>query len=341
MTPAAAVVATSTLRSGRSEAKRDPGAPDLSDRRSRARALGQKLGELIDDPEELTRGSRRALAELADAPYRRGLGLVAPGLEAAFGVRGPLMAALVAGMNPAIRRARPAEALWVAEHLSRTKELELRLLALPFLRRSLADDPERTWQLVRRLSHRATEWISVDSLASVVSEGILREPYRWAEIEQLVYAASPWERRLVGSTIATLRFTARRLLDRAVLVRPIGPDEVHRGLAVIGGLMGDADPNVRKALSWALRELAVVDRVQVTEFIEAETTSAGATADGNRAWVLRDALVRLEPRKARAIRARLSGIRMRPHAVSTSAASAVAAGFGNLPDPGSMREPPL
>lgn len=315
--------------------------PDLAVRRTRARVLGKELGGLIDDPDALTERLRGALTELADEPYRAGLHLVAPGLEAAFGVRSPLAAALVAGMTPAIRQARPAEALWVAELLSRTDELELRLMALPFLRRSLPDDPERTWQLVRRLSRRATEWISVDSLASVVAEGILREQYRWAEIEQLVYAASPWERRLVGSTIATMRFVAGRLLRRGVLARSLGAPEVGRGLAVIGSLIGDEDPNVRKALSWALRELAVVDRSQVTAFIERETATAVATNDGNRAWVVRDALVKVEPRTASDIRARLSGIRVRPHAASTSTASGIAGRFGRVPDPRAMREPPL
>ena len=44
----------------------------------------------------------------------------------------------------------------------------------------------------------------------VSPRGIAREPYRWAELEQLVYSPSRWERRLVGSTIATMTHAGRR-----------------------------------------------------------------------------------------------------------------------------------
>jgi len=307
----------------------------------RARELGRGLGALLDDPEALTAALRVALAELADEAYRRELLRVAPGIQGALGVRSPLIGALIAGLRPVLRRARPAEALWIAERLSREDGMELRQVALPFLRRSLPDDPERTWQLMRRLGRRAADWISVDSLAYLVAEGILREPFRWAEIEQLVYAESPWERRLAAASVAVLRSTARDLAARGAIPGRLGPDEVRRGLLVVERLVGDADPSVRKALSWALRELASVDRAQVTAFVSAETERAAAERDGNRAWVLRDTLAKLEPRDAEAIRNRLSGIRRTSSGASTSTAAAIAGRFGRLPDPGTLPEPPL
>ena len=45
---------------------------------------------------------------------------------------------------------------------------------------------------MRRMARAAHDWISVDSLADVFARGILAEPFRWAEIEQLVYSASEW-----------------------------------------------------------------------------------------------------------------------------------------------------
>ena len=314
---------------------------DLDARRVRARELGREVGALLDDPDALTAALRGAMTELADEPYRRGLLRVAPGMQGALGVRNPLIGALVAGLRPALRRARPAEALWVAERLSRENEIELRQVALAFLRRSLPDDPERTWQLIRRAGRRATDWIAVDSLASLVAEGILREPYRWAEIEQLVYAESPWERRLAAATVAVLRSTARDLAARGAIPGRLGPAEVQRGLAVLGSLIGDADPNVRKALSWALRELAPVDRGQVRAFVLAETERAASERDGNRAWVLRDAVAKLEPGDADAVRHRLIGIRRTADGGSTSIAAAMAGQFGRLPDPRDLPEPPL
>ena len=63
---------------------------------------------------------------------------------------------------------------------------------------------------MRRLGRATADWISVDSLAHLYAQGILLERVRWAEIEQLVFSTNEWERRLVGSTIATIPFELPR-----------------------------------------------------------------------------------------------------------------------------------
>ena len=341
MTPSATALAPAQAKATVLPRGAASATPDLEARRQRARELGRALEAVLDDADGLASQLRTALVELSDEPYRLGLQRVAPGIRDVIGVRNPLIGALLGGLRPALRRARPAEALFIAERLSRADELELRQVSLAFLRRSLADDPERTWQLMRRLGRRAADWISVDSLAGLFAEGILREPFRWAEIEQLVYAESAWERRLAAATVAVLRSTARELVARGVIAQRLGPADASRGLDVLGSLLGDADANVRKALSWALREMAAVDRAQVTAFVSAQADRAAAERDGNRAWVIRDALTKLDPRDARSIRERLAGIRRTRGGPSTSTAATVAGRFGRLPDPRSLPEPPL
>ena len=129
----------------------------------------------------------------------------------------------------------------------------------------MKDEPERTWQLLRRGSREAGDWITVDTLAHPFGTRHPAEPYRWAELEQLVFSPSRWERRLVGSTIATMPFVDRR--------RGREPDVADHGLGLIGDLIGDAEPDVQKALAWALRSLTVVDQAAVAAFVtdEAET----------------------------------------------------------------------
>jgi 3-methyladenine DNA glycosylase AlkD len=201
------------------------------------------------------------------------------------------------------------------------------------LERLVDDDTERAWQLIRRASRDAGDWITVDSLAHPVGKGVLHEAYRWAELEQLVFSPSRWERRLVGSTIATMPFVDRH--------RGRTPDVATHGLGLIGELIGDAEPDVQKALAWALRSLAAVDRPATTAFLDAESETAAAAGDGHRAWVIRDALPKLDPQDADRIRARLEGIRRRSDAPSTSRAAEIAARFddGLLGRP--MPEPPL
>jgi hypothetical protein len=105
--------------------------------------------------------------------------------------------------------------------------------------------------------------------------------------------------------------------------------------------MGDAEPEVQKALSWAYRSIAQIDRAATTAALEAETGRAVATGDGHRAWVIRDSLSKLDPAVADQLRQRLGGIRKRPGAGSTSVAAETSARFGELPDPAVHPEPPL
>jgi 3-methyladenine DNA glycosylase AlkD len=162
----------------------------------------------------------------------------------------------------------------------------------------------------------------VDSLAHVAGRGILAEPYRWAELEQLVYSPSRWERRLAGSTIATIPF-----VDRSA---GRTPEVARRGLAIVRDLVGDAEPDVQKALSWALRSLSLVDAAATIAFLRDEAACAARTDDGHRAWVIRDALEKLPSQPAGELRATVAGIRKRPGAPSTSRAVETAAGFVGL-----------
>lgn len=284
-----------------------------------ARDLGRRLADEVDGPAGFVAAIRDGLATLADPAYLAGQRLVAPGIGALLGVRLPLLEAVYRALAREMRGVRSARLLPVAEALARDPLRELRWFACWLLGRILPDDPERAWQVLRRLAAEADDWISVDTLAATIGPAILREPYRWAELEQLVYSPSRWERRLVGSTVATIPF-ASRVTGRT-------PDVAARGLALVGLLVGDSEPDVQKALSWALRSLAAVDPVAVTAFCRREGAWAATTADGARARVVRDALAKLAPTDALELRTLLAGVRRTPAAANTSAAAAIAADF--------------
>ena len=294
----------------------------VAERTPAALALGRKAGDLVNDPRALATTIREGLERLADPDYLDGQRRVAPGIGPILGVRQPLLAAVSRGIRSATRRDRSATVLDAADALLRDETLELHWLAYDLLERTIADEPERTWQRVRAESARAGDWITVDSLAHVTARGILAESYRWAELEQLVYSPSRWERRLVGSTIATIPHLDRRTDG--------GPDTAARALQILGDLIGDADPDVQKALSWALRSVSVVDREATLAFLRHEAETARATDDGHRAWVVRDGLEKLPPADADALRQEVDGIRKRPGAPSTSRAAATATAFNSL-----------
>ena len=220
-------------------------------RKAEAEALGTDLAELTQDPDAFAAALRRGLVALADPEYLEGQQRVAPGIGPVHGVRWPLMAAVARGFRQATKGDPATPLLFVADRLFREPELEPRWFAFGLLERTLTAETERTWQLLRRAAREAGDWITVDSLAHPYGKGIAAEPYRWAELEQLVYSPSRWERRLIGSTIATMTHVDRR--------RGRDPEVAAHALPLLAQLMGDAEPDVQKALSWAYRSLTVVD----------------------------------------------------------------------------------
>ncbi|MBA2720732.1 MAG: DNA alkylation repair protein [Chloroflexi bacterium] len=285
-----------------------------------AENLGRRLADDVGDPDAFAAHLRQGLARLADPAYLAGQRRVAPGIGQIHGVRWPLIEGVKRGFRGATRGERTSSWLFLVDRLLGEPELEARWVAFGLLERLVVDDTERAWQLLRRAARDASDWITVDSLAHPVGTGVLNEAYRWAELEQLVYSPSRWERRLVGSTIATIPFIEHR--------RGRLPEVAGHGLGLIRELIGDAEPDVQKALAWALRSMALVDRAATTRFLDHESTIAAENEDGQRAWVIRDAMLKLDPADAARIRTRLGGVRRRPGAPPTSRASETASRFG-------------
>ena len=301
------------------------GAAFAAAHRDAATALGHRLADLVDDPEVFTETLAGGLAGLTDPAYRAMVEAVSPEISADYAVRGPLREAVARPVRAALRHGSSSSALYLAQRLAASGQRDLRLYALPCLRRSLPEDPERSWQLLRSMAAGAEDWIEVDSLAEVWAVAILAEAFRWAELEQLVYSARTFERRLVGATLATLphRVPAARR-------RELRDGLSHRSMDLLGMLMGDAEEMVQKALSWAIRNWSRFDPQAVAAFLEAETETAVRDGDGARAWVIRDSLSHQPAELAQQLRTRLTGLRRDRQAPSTSLAASRSAGFTAL-----------
>ena len=309
----------------------------VAEHRATATALGRTLADLVTEPDRFVASLERGFRRLADPSYRDAQTWVVPGAVGVIGVRGPLVQAVERPITRALREASPAVSIYLADGCSHHDAFEVRLFALVPLRRSLRDDPERSWQIVRRLARQASDWVSVDSLADVVARGLLLEPFRWAEIELLVYSPYRWERRLVAATLAELPFRLSAAERADLRARP--------ALSILGTMIGEADPDVQKALSWALRSWREVDPEGVSTFLRHEAGTAVATDDGGRAWVVRDALTgrSADAGLAAELKPRLAGIRRRRGAPDTSLAHATASAFfvHAMPDPLDIAEAPL
>ena len=276
-------------------------------------------------PTALTRG----LAALADPEYLDGQQRVAPGHR-----RRPRRPLAAPGRRPARlpqrdpKGDRPTPLLFIADRLFHETRARGRA-GSPSASSSgpWPIETERTWQLLRRAAREAGDWITVDSLAHPYGKGIAAEPYRWAELEQLVYSPSRWERRLVGSTIATMTH-----VDRRARPRPRGRRATPCRSSA--SLMGDAEPDVQKALVVGLpladaSSTARRPRPPSATRPNAPPATTTATAPGSSA-TRSPSSTRPSPTS---FAARLAGIRKRAGAPATSAAAETAARFGGLPDP--------
>jgi 3-methyladenine DNA glycosylase AlkD len=287
-----------------------------------AAELGRRLSDLIDEPAAFLGLLRAGLEDLADAEHRALVERLSPGTPARYIVRAPLAEAIRRPLEQALQEGSSIPALQLAQHLAGAEERDLRLFALPCLRRSLHEDPEQTWQLLRRMGRVAGDWVEVDSLADLWARGILAERFRWAELEQLLYSQRTFERRLVGATLATIPHRLPRARRDE-----LRPQAVTRALEMIRLLMGDAEVMVQRSLSWAIREWSRVDALATAELLRAETAIAVERRDGARAWVVRDALSNQPAALARSLRRELAGIRRDRRQASTSIAAGHAAGF--------------
>jgi 3-methyladenine DNA glycosylase AlkD len=299
----------------------------------RAVGLGRGLADHVTDTEAFVHAVVAAFDALADPVYRDEQARVAPGIGPVHGVRLPLLTAVRKSFERATRRDSSTSMLLLADRLLRAPTMEPRWFAIGLMDRTLRAEPERTWQLLRRAGREASDWITVDTLAHPFARGILREPYRWAELEQLVISPHRWERRLVGSTIATMPFADRKVGRQ--------PDVATRGLQVLGTLIGDAEPDVQRALAWAYRSMAAIDPAATTAALAAEAELAARSHDGLRAWVIRDAAPKLPPADAARIRALVEGLRRKPGVEPTSRAAELAHRFEGMGLGRPMPEPPL
>ncbi len=298
----------------------------------RAEALGRSLARDTGNPDALARVLDRGLATLADPAYLAGQRLVAPGIGPLHGVRRPLLDAIDHAFAHATDDTSTDLLLRVAARLVRDERQEPRWLAMGLLERTIGRDPERSWQLIRLAAREAGDWIAVDTLARPVAIGILNEPFRWAELEQLAFSPSRWERRLIGSAVATIPHVGQAGRQAAI---------ARHSLPLLAQLMGDAEPDVQKAIGWAYRSLLRVDALAVEAALRTEATIAAQWQDGHRAWVIRDTLAKLPPTAAAELRAGLTGLRRRAGTPATSSAARTAAAFGVLPDPAAHPQPPL
>ena len=228
-------------------------------------------------------GPRRWLS-FADPVYPGGLPrIVVPGLGPTHGVRWPLLAAVLARLPGRDAVVSDRHRSWSSQTACSTSRCSRRAGSRSGCSsaRSRAS-PSGPGSSCAARPREAHDWTTVDTLAHAFGRGILTEPFRWAELEQLVFSPSRWERRLVASTIATIPLVERpRAASRTI---------VARGLEILGISSAMPNPMFRKRWPGRPRSMANRSRRATLARLRAERRApipTTATAPGSSATLCR------------------------------------------------------
>ena len=193
---------------------------------------------------------------------------VAPGIGPVLGVRQPLLHAV--SRRPARRdppRPHRRALLDVAGHLVREPPLELHWLAFGLLERTIAERPGAHLAARagggpdgRELDHAWTPLRTSRRAGSSPSRTAGRS-----------WSSSSTRRRAGSAASPAPPSPPSRTRTGPPAAPPRSPAAASR---IVGDLIGDPEPDVQKALSWALRSLAVVDLPATAAFLRAEARTA-------------------------------------------------------------------
>ena len=198
------------------------------------------------------------------------------------------MSAVTRGFKAATRRDPLGPLLFVADRLLRDDHLEPRWFAFGLLERTLATETEQTWQLLRRAAREAEDWITVDDLAHPYARGIQDEPYRWAELELLVYSPS---------TLGTPpgRLDHRHDDPRCPRQTPRTDDRGDRPADPRRSSSATPSRTSRRRSPGRIARSPASTATPRPPRSGPRPSVAVPTDDGHRAWVIRDALVQARP----------------------------------------------
>ncbi len=202
---------------------------------------------------------RAQFVQHADAAYRDGNRRVLRTSLEVIGVRAPALAAIARAWQQGHRDTPCEELLGLIESLWSGPSQEERAMALVLLKRFRRCLLGLEWGHFERWRLGVENWGLGDLLATeVLGRWLLADPEaRLTHLEALIGDPDVWSRRL--ALVATVP------LNRARTGRA-RPDLTF---ALVERVKAEREPMIRKAISWALRELAKAEPERVASYIEA------------------------------------------------------------------------
>lgn len=196
---------------------------------------------------------RARLRQLADDVGRAGVERAVPGARA-LGIKVPVLRAQAAALKSSVPPLNLDAACALLERLATSGIREELLVGVFLVGRYGKKLRELEWDRVVSWLNWIDNWETCDQLAMGVAATVLEKDERAAaRLVKLARSKNGWTRRFALATAAALNQRGRALAAPA--------------LAVCAVLEAEQDPNVLKAIGWALREASPVDAAGVERLL--------------------------------------------------------------------------
>ena len=209
--------------------------------------IQRTLGEVLD-----------ALSDLSSEERRKQIRYFAPGSQDVVGVSNPDLKEVIKALREKYRHWDDQHWIKLCKALVACDIFECQVLAYEIIGRNKRLLNALTYKDLMDLWRNLDNWASVDHF-SVGIYGVLwgKGVVTDGHIEELLKSENSWDRR-----VAVVSTVALNLKSRG------GSGDVPRTLAVCEKVVDDREDLIRKALSWALRELSKRDPQSVRNFID-------------------------------------------------------------------------
>lgn len=198
---------------------------------------------------------RNALADVADPAKAVAMSAYMKDHFAFFGIAKPERVAATKTLIRALDTEADAAVDSIVRALWKSPERECQYCALDLLQRHAKYQSEGTLRLLRELVVSKSWWDSVDGIAPLVGAGVMRFPAWAAEMRRWAIDENLWVRRVA-------------------IIHQLGAgDRVDLGRLTEIVLDNGADPEffIRKAIGWALRQVAWTNPTFVEAFVRAHS----------------------------------------------------------------------
>jgi 3-methyladenine DNA glycosylase AlkD len=175
-----------------------------------------------------------------DPEYEAGMRRTVPSAQQAHATRVPEIRKVVSEWLKAHKGVPVSDLMMICEMLWSTGWREERIVAIALAKRHRDAIDEIDWDLIKRWSAAIDNWEHVDHLAELSATLLQRQPRLINRVEQLATSYNPWQRRLA---LVTMIVAGRDFAWREALRR------------FTERMSHDDEPAVKKAVTWARREL--------------------------------------------------------------------------------------